>query len=70
MVICRNAEWVHGQRKVGNPWSKCFKIDITCYTLEGGASKTKLLDYDKPACICSWKGNIRESKNFTKWDGL
>ena len=22
MFICRNAEGVHGQRKVGNPWSR------------------------------------------------
>jgi len=22
MLICRNAEGVHGKRKVGNPWSK------------------------------------------------
>jgi len=21
MLICRNADWVHGQRKVGNPWA-------------------------------------------------
>jgi len=22
MIICRNAEGVHGQRKVGNPWAR------------------------------------------------
>ena len=24
MLICRNAEGVHGKKKVGNPWSKSF----------------------------------------------
>jgi len=25
MLICRNAEGVHGQRKVGNPWVRGTK---------------------------------------------
>jgi len=25
MLICRIAEGVHGQRKVGNPWSSCCR---------------------------------------------
>jgi len=28
MIVYRNAEWVHGQRKVGNPWSTQTVINI------------------------------------------
>jgi len=26
MLIYRNAEGVHGQRKFGNPWFKCYGV--------------------------------------------
>jgi len=26
MLICRNAERVHGQLKVGNPCSRCYSL--------------------------------------------
>jgi len=28
MLICRNAEWVHGQRKVENPWFRRFQAAV------------------------------------------
>jgi len=28
MVICRNAEEVHGQRKVGSPWARAMVLKI------------------------------------------
>jgi len=28
MLICRNAEEVHGQRRVGNPWLKPYSLGL------------------------------------------
>jgi len=28
MLICRNAEGVHGQRNVGNPWPETWTLTV------------------------------------------
>jgi len=28
MLICQNAEGVHGQRMFGNPWSRCCRTNF------------------------------------------